>query len=141
MVRRSSVARSKSDTRGRSNDVRFGSKADIGLAAANVRFTPESGVTALRFEDFLDRPVGIVWRDRRVPLVVAALLAGNMKTPLDVAHLEHLIPKNRAATSGQGVAPPSGARQATAGRAASRPDRPSRAFSDYYVNYTTFHGL
>jgi hypothetical protein len=99
------------------------------------------GVTALRFEDFLDRPVGIVWRDRRVPLVVAPLLAGNMQTPLDVAHLEHLIPKNRAATSGQGVAPPSGARQATAGRAASRPDRPSRAFSDYYVNYTTFHGL
>jgi hypothetical protein len=37
------------------------------------------------------RPIRVVRRDRRVPLVGPALLARNAQAPLDVTDLEHLI--------------------------------------------------
>jgi hypothetical protein len=39
-------------------------------------------------------PIGDTWLDRRVPVVRVALLARDVQSPVDIAHLEHLNLQN-----------------------------------------------
>ena len=41
-------------------------------------------------------PVWVIDRDRRVPFVVPAPLAGDVYTPLDVAQFEHLMAQKQS---------------------------------------------